>query len=259
MGPPQPDYLNAAVLLQTERPPDELLGLAHSVEQRLGRERHERWGARTLDADILWIEGVTVATDVLTVPHRGLVNRPFALVPLLELVPDARDPVTGTPLANALAGLGPVSADPPTDLGAGFPIERIDHDAGTSVVVCARDRADLLAAAAEALCASAIESQGAALASTTEIRVSTRNESWTDAQRMSAWLSEVIDCVKARSFVVRRVVVLADREREVRGVLLGEAVRSVGQVGKSVAWQSPQVSAERGNAWRAEIVTERVG
>ncbi len=63
--------------------------------QRLGRVRGERWGPRIIDLDILWIEGVSFASERLTVPHPRLRERAFALVPLLDVAPDARDPLTG--------------------------------------------------------------------------------------------------------------------------------------------------------------------
>jgi 2-amino-4-hydroxy-6-hydroxymethyldihydropteridine diphosphokinase len=95
VGPPQPDYLNAAALVRTTEPPDKLLDALLSIEGRLGRVRAEKWGPRTIDLDLLWIEATVVATARLVVPHPRLRERAFALVPLLELVPDARDPRTG--------------------------------------------------------------------------------------------------------------------------------------------------------------------
>jgi 2-amino-4-hydroxy-6-hydroxymethyldihydropteridine diphosphokinase len=98
VGPPQPDYLNAAVLLRTALEPLELLDALQTIEHRHGRVRAERWGPRTLDLDILWLEGRVERSDRLVVPHPELLGRAFALVPLLELVPDARNPLDDTPL-----------------------------------------------------------------------------------------------------------------------------------------------------------------
>ena len=70
-----------------------------AIEARLGRVRAERWGPRVLDLDLLWIDGLAIDTPRLVVPHPRLSERAFALVPLLELVPDARDPRTGAPYA----------------------------------------------------------------------------------------------------------------------------------------------------------------
>lgn len=91
IGPPQPDYLNAAFAVDWEDDPSSLFRLLLSVEQRLGRERRERWGPRTLDLDLLyWSEGA-VRTDELTVPHAELLHRSFALAPLLDVAPELSD------------------------------------------------------------------------------------------------------------------------------------------------------------------------
>lgn len=112
LGPPQPDYLNAAVLLECELEPLALLSALRQVEQDLGRERRERWGPRTLDLDILWIEGELHVSPSLTVPHPGLLSRDFALRPLLDLVPDARPPGGGPAYALALERLGVSPLEP---------------------------------------------------------------------------------------------------------------------------------------------------
>ncbi len=91
---PQPKYLNAAVLLQTELAPDALMDRLLTIERAHGRERREKWGPRTLDLDVLWIDGMSVATDKLTVPHPRLRERAFALRPLLDVAPGAKDPAT---------------------------------------------------------------------------------------------------------------------------------------------------------------------
>jgi 2-amino-4-hydroxy-6-hydroxymethyldihydropteridine diphosphokinase len=99
IGPPQPLFLNAAVLFEEERHPRELLKGLIAIERELGRIRTERWGPRIIDLDILWIEGLTCSEPGLDVPHASLTERAFALRPLLDLVPDARDPRTGQPFS----------------------------------------------------------------------------------------------------------------------------------------------------------------
>jgi 2-amino-4-hydroxy-6-hydroxymethyldihydropteridine diphosphokinase len=94
-GPPQPEFLNAAALVLHDGEPLDLLDVLLSIEGRLGRVRADRWGPRTVDLDLLWIEGLAVDTARLVVPHPRLRERAFALVPLLEIVPGARDPRTG--------------------------------------------------------------------------------------------------------------------------------------------------------------------
>ena len=82
----------------TECAPLELLDALQAIERALGRVRRERWGPREIDLDVLWIAGVVVDDARLVVPHPRLLDRPFALVPLLEVVPAAVDPRTGDPL-----------------------------------------------------------------------------------------------------------------------------------------------------------------
>ncbi len=94
-GPQQPDFLNAAALVTFDGEPEALLDALLAIEARLGRVRRERWGPRTIDLDVLWIEGVAFQSDRLVVPHPHLRERAFALGPMLELVPDAVDPATG--------------------------------------------------------------------------------------------------------------------------------------------------------------------
>lgn len=92
----QPAFFNAAIEIASVLPPNELLGALLRIEQKLGRIRSdgERWGPRTIDLDVLWIEGRVLKEENLEVPHPRLTARAFALVPMLELVPDAIDPRT---------------------------------------------------------------------------------------------------------------------------------------------------------------------
>jgi 2-amino-4-hydroxy-6-hydroxymethyldihydropteridine diphosphokinase len=101
-GPPQDDYLNAAVLIVASLDAREILGRALAIERALGRTRspETRWGPRTIDLDLLWVEGEAIAEEGLVVPHPRLAERPFALRPLLDVLPDAVDCRTGQALAT---------------------------------------------------------------------------------------------------------------------------------------------------------------
>ena len=86
---PQPDYWNAIVVGSAIASPDELFAQTSRIERELGRERHERWGARTVDIDIIQIEGLASADPVLTLPHPRAKERAFVLAPWLLCDPDA--------------------------------------------------------------------------------------------------------------------------------------------------------------------------
>jgi 2-amino-4-hydroxy-6-hydroxymethyldihydropteridine diphosphokinase len=84
----QGPYLNMVVQLDTGRTPRQLLERCRALETAAQRVREVHWGPRTLDVDVLWIDGVTVDDDDLQVPHPRLRERPFVLAPLAELAPD---------------------------------------------------------------------------------------------------------------------------------------------------------------------------
>lgn len=87
-GPAQDRFLNLVVELDTDLSPRDLLRVCWRLEAAAGRVRDVRWGPRTLDVDVLWIEGVAVNDDELTVPHPRMWERRFVLAPLAELAPD---------------------------------------------------------------------------------------------------------------------------------------------------------------------------
>jgi 2-amino-4-hydroxy-6-hydroxymethyldihydropteridine diphosphokinase len=83
----QPRFLNGVAALETELPPRGLLDVLLAVERRLGRERGERWGPRTIDLDLLLYGDEVIDEDGLTVPHPHLHERRFVLEPLADLAP----------------------------------------------------------------------------------------------------------------------------------------------------------------------------
>ena len=94
-GPPGQDpYLNLVVELHVPPPGDPfaLLALSRRLEASAGRVRVVRWGPRTLDVDVLWVDGVAVETSDLVVPHPRLWQRRFVLAPLADLAPDLVSP-----------------------------------------------------------------------------------------------------------------------------------------------------------------------
>lgn len=89
-GVVQDDYLNQVVVVQTSMPPMALLRRLHDIEQRMHRQRIVRWGARTVDLDLLYYDDRTMQTPELTLPHPQIPNRRFVLVPLLEVATGPR-------------------------------------------------------------------------------------------------------------------------------------------------------------------------
>lgn len=105
-GMDQPDYLNAVAALDTELKPLALLDALQAIESAQGRERHTRWGARTLDLDLILYGDQRIDSERLTVPHYGMAERAFVLIPLFELAPDLILP-GGTHLVTLLARCPP--------------------------------------------------------------------------------------------------------------------------------------------------------
>lgn len=100
VGPAQPNYLNGCALLSTSLPPADLLTTLLKIENEFGRVRTERWGARTLDLDLLLYDDQVIATEFLEIPHPRMRERAFVLVPLAEIAPNWIDPVTGCAIAQ---------------------------------------------------------------------------------------------------------------------------------------------------------------
>lgn len=98
MGPQdQPDYLNAVASFNTELDAQDLLSVLQSIELDHGRKRDDtRWGARTLDLDLLLYGNEMIDTPTLTVPHAGIAERSFVLLPLSELSPELIIPGHGS-------------------------------------------------------------------------------------------------------------------------------------------------------------------
>lgn len=105
-GPPQNNYSNAALLLQSELAPLGFLRACQNIEATLGRQREVVWGPRTIDLDILLVGEhgeIVIAETSLQVPHPRLHERAFALQPLVDLDATLAHPLSGKALVDLLA------------------------------------------------------------------------------------------------------------------------------------------------------------
>ena len=107
-GPEQGPYLNMVVRLQTSASPQQLLAQCRLREHEAGRTRVMRWGPRTLDADLLWIDGERVESPDLTIPHPRMYERDFVLVPLADVGPDLLPDGYRPEVADGVVRLGPL-------------------------------------------------------------------------------------------------------------------------------------------------------
>ena len=98
-GPDQGDFLNAVIVVETSLSPHDLLALCQRVETAHDRVREVRWGPRTLDVDIIAMEGILLDESLLTLPHPRAHERAFVCIPWLEV-----DPAAALPLGR-VAGL----------------------------------------------------------------------------------------------------------------------------------------------------------
>jgi len=89
----QPDFLNQVVIVKSTLLPNELLTTLLSIEQDMGRERKEKWGARIIDLDLLYAGNHVIHSGKLTVPHTAIAQRKFVLEPLAEIAPGFVHPV----------------------------------------------------------------------------------------------------------------------------------------------------------------------
>lgn len=130
-GPEQGPYLNCVIELDTNDDARGLLARCQAAEEAAGRVRVEHWGPRTLDADVLWVDGETVDDEDLVVPHPRMATRAFVLVPLADLDPGFDLGPEAATIATAAEGVHPVE---PLDLRVVSVPHRFDPDATVSDV-----------------------------------------------------------------------------------------------------------------------------
>jgi 2-amino-4-hydroxy-6-hydroxymethyldihydropteridine diphosphokinase len=105
--PEQAKFLNQAVGFTSKRTPHELLEICKSIEQRLGRQKRERWKEREIDLDLLYCENEILESETLAIPHPYIAQRKFVLKPLCDIAPDFIDPKNGLSIKEMLNAIQP--------------------------------------------------------------------------------------------------------------------------------------------------------
>ena len=95
-------FLNQVAIISTSMSAESVLDILQQIEIQLGRTRVETWGDRTMDIDIIFFGDSIIQSDRLTIPHPFLGERKFVLVPLVELIPDRKHPVSGKSMIELL-------------------------------------------------------------------------------------------------------------------------------------------------------------
>ncbi|ODS32000.1 MAG: 2-amino-4-hydroxy-6- hydroxymethyldihydropteridine [Candidatus Scalindua rubra] len=104
-GPPQPDYVNCVIELETEMEPKRMLGEFKKIELELGRRPCVRWGPRIIDIDILLYGNRIINDHNIKIPHERMHERTFVLEPLCEISPDFEHPVLRKTICELLKEL----------------------------------------------------------------------------------------------------------------------------------------------------------
>ena len=101
----QPAFVNAVMAVETGLSPAELLAHLKSIEAWMGRQKVLRWGPRGIDLDIIFYDGLIMDENGPTIPHPAAADRAFVMVPLAEIAPDFKHPVTGRSAADIAKSL----------------------------------------------------------------------------------------------------------------------------------------------------------
>jgi len=105
LGPSRRRFANAAILVESTETPAELLARLKQIERGFGRRRGRRWDTRVIDLDLILWSGGAWSSPGLTIPHPLFRQRAFVLRPLVRIVPDWRDPLTGRTIRQLAARL----------------------------------------------------------------------------------------------------------------------------------------------------------
>lgn len=98
-------FLNQVVQIETKLNPMELLSAIEKIESDIGRTKKHNWGPRAIDIDILLYGNEVIESSELTIPHRHICDRQFVLIPLIEIEPNIKDPVSGKAFKSILKNI----------------------------------------------------------------------------------------------------------------------------------------------------------
>lgn len=116
IGPSRRRFANAALLIESLLAPPAMLAWLQSIEQALGRRRYRRWGARSVDIDIILWSGGPWNSRTLAIPHPAFATRDFVLTPLRAIAPAWRDPRSGLTIRHLHARLQKASQTMPQEV-----------------------------------------------------------------------------------------------------------------------------------------------
>jgi 2-amino-4-hydroxy-6-hydroxymethyldihydropteridine diphosphokinase len=98
------NFLNAVMKIETEYSLQDLFNFLKDIEKKLGRKKTDKWEAREIDLDILFYDDIVFTDEVLTIPHKGIIERDFVLIPLKEIEPDLIHPELKEKIADISTG-----------------------------------------------------------------------------------------------------------------------------------------------------------
>jgi 2-amino-4-hydroxy-6-hydroxymethyldihydropteridine diphosphokinase len=255
IGPPQPRYLNAVLVVETTLEAEALLSALHGIEAAMGRRRGMRYGPRIIDLDVLLLEGRVIETPRLSAPHPRLCERAFALVPLLEVWPGACDPGTGRRLADVLSGLGDQGIGPPRPLPARVGRRSLPHTADVAFAVTGSSIEDAMERAATALVDLMVVRRDVVERDRMAIDLTAGDH----VELMVGLLEELVFLVDARSFAPRRVGGLRIDGGRLTATVYGEPdVRSeqLGTRVKAVTYHGAEIVEARAGRWTATVTVD---
>ena len=217
VGPSKEPYLNAAALVETTLSPSSLLARLKKIEKICGRTRSMAWGEpRPLDLDILLYADAVISTEKVDIPHASLLERDFALKPLLDLKPDAAHPADGLSLAPKLGDAKyKTIISPPLPLPSALTYTLLEHTADMGLETRGKSMKNLFEVCGMCLADIMVPRK--------KLRESIRHDAGIEGddpeQLLVGLLTEIIWLFDAKSFVPSRVSVDLPADEDPPGIL----------------------------------------